>query len=149
MLSQFNYSRWPRRDLSSISPTYLWATFTPVAPKSIIIQSSYQYLFTLLGSMGAKALCRMLMKLTPTLWKTNLLIRKKSTFFPDKSNYKYKYIYLFIYIHINTIHSRVTTCCSNTSGHTWTFISGPKFVFAPSSAASPWQSYEGYAELVR
>jgi len=38
---------------------------TPVAPKSVRIQSSYQYFFTLLGSTGAKAARRMLMKLTP------------------------------------------------------------------------------------
>ncbi len=37
----------------------------PVAPKSIRIQASCQYLFTLLGSTGAKAARRMLMKLTP------------------------------------------------------------------------------------
>jgi len=39
--------------------------FTPVAPKSVRIQSSCQYLFTLLGSTGAKAAHRTLMKLTP------------------------------------------------------------------------------------
>jgi len=53
------------RYLGSISPTYLRAAFTQVAPKSIRIQSSCQYLFTLLGSTGAKAAHRMLMKLTP------------------------------------------------------------------------------------
>ncbi len=37
----------------------------PVAPKSVRIQSSCQYLFTLLGSTGAKAALRTLMKLTP------------------------------------------------------------------------------------
>jgi len=37
---------------------------TPIAPKSETIQSSCQYLFTLLGSTGAKAARRMLMKLT-------------------------------------------------------------------------------------
>jgi len=37
----------------------------PVAPKSVRIQSSSQYLFMLLGSTGAKAACRMFMKLTP------------------------------------------------------------------------------------
>jgi len=37
----------------------------PVAPKSIGIQSSCQYLFTLLGSTGAKAARKTLMKLTP------------------------------------------------------------------------------------
>jgi len=49
----------------SISPTYLRTAFMPVAPKSLRIQSSCQYLFTLLGSTGAKAALRMLMKLTP------------------------------------------------------------------------------------
>jgi len=49
----------------SISPTFLRAAFTPVAPKSVRIQSSCQYLFTLLGSTGAKAAHRTLMKLTP------------------------------------------------------------------------------------
>jgi len=48
-----------------ISSTYLHTAFTPIAPKSVIIQSSCQYLFTLLGSTGAKADCKMLMKLTP------------------------------------------------------------------------------------
>ncbi len=37
----------------------------PVAPKSVRIQSSCQYLFTLLGSTGAKAAHRTLMILTP------------------------------------------------------------------------------------
>jgi hypothetical protein len=37
----------------------------PLAPKSIIIQSSRQYLFTLLGYKSAKAACRTLMKLSP------------------------------------------------------------------------------------
>ena len=36
-----------------------------VAPKSMRIQSSCQYLFTLLRSTGAKAARRMLVKLTP------------------------------------------------------------------------------------
>ncbi len=64
----------------SISPTCLRAAFIRpgvnfinilrrafalVAPKSVIIQSSCQYLFTLLGSTGTKAASRTLMKLTP------------------------------------------------------------------------------------
>ncbi len=49
----------------SISTTYLRTAFTPVAPKSVRIQSSCQYLFTLLGSTGAKAACSTLMKSTP------------------------------------------------------------------------------------
>ncbi len=53
------------RHLGSISQTYLCTAFMPVAPKSIRIQSICQYLFTLLGSTGAKAACRTLMKLTP------------------------------------------------------------------------------------
>ncbi len=53
------------RGSGSISPTYLRTAFTPIAPKSVKIQSSCQYLFTLLGSTGAKAALRTLMKLTP------------------------------------------------------------------------------------
>ncbi len=52
------------RDQGSITPTYLHTNFTPLAPKSIRIQSSCLYLFMLLGSTGAKAARRMLMKLT-------------------------------------------------------------------------------------
>jgi hypothetical protein len=37
----------------------------PLVPKSVRIQSSCKYLFTLLGSTGAKAAHRTLMKLTP------------------------------------------------------------------------------------
>jgi hypothetical protein len=51
-------------DQGSISPTYLRTAFTLVAPKSVRIQSSCRYLFTLLGSTGAKAARRTLMKLT-------------------------------------------------------------------------------------
>ncbi len=50
-----------------ISSTYLRAAFTPVAPQSIITHSSCQYLFTLLGSTHAKAVCKMFMKLTPVV----------------------------------------------------------------------------------
>jgi len=60
-------------DLGTISPTYLRTAFTPVAPKSVRIQSSCQYLFMLLGSTGAKAAHRMLMKLTPGDDFTNIL----------------------------------------------------------------------------
>ncbi len=42
----------------------LRTAFMLVGPKSARIQSSSQYLFTLLGSTGAKAVRRMLMKLT-------------------------------------------------------------------------------------
>jgi len=53
-----------RKMLGSISPTYLRTAFTPVAPKSARIQLSCQYLIMLLGSTGAKAALRTLMKLT-------------------------------------------------------------------------------------
>jgi len=43
----------------------LCTAFTLIGPKSAGIQSSSQYLFMLLGSKGAKAVHRMLMKLTP------------------------------------------------------------------------------------
>jgi len=49
----------------SISTTNLRTAFMPEAPKGIRIQSSCQYLFTLLGSTGAKAVHRTLMKCTP------------------------------------------------------------------------------------
>jgi len=58
-------SSYVRGDLGSISPTYLRKAFTGVALKSIRIQSSCLYLFTLLGSTRAKAEHRMLIKLTP------------------------------------------------------------------------------------
>jgi len=51
---------------------YLRTAFTPVAPKSVRIQSSCQYLFTLLGSTGSKAAGRTLMKWTPGLNFTNI-----------------------------------------------------------------------------
>jgi hypothetical protein len=43
----------------------LCAAFTRKDPKIVKIQSSYQYLFALLGSASVKALHKMLMKLTP------------------------------------------------------------------------------------
>ncbi len=43
----------------------LCTAFALVAPKSVRIQPSCQYLFTLLGSTGAKAARRTLVKLTP------------------------------------------------------------------------------------
>ncbi len=55
---------WTSNDLGLILPTYLHEAVTHVTPKSVWIQSSCQYLFTLLGSTGAKAARRMLMKLT-------------------------------------------------------------------------------------
>jgi hypothetical protein len=54
--------------LGSISPTYLFTAFTPVAPKNVRIQTSCQYLFTLLGSTGAKAARRTWMKLTANFY---------------------------------------------------------------------------------
>jgi hypothetical protein len=61
-------------DQCSISPTYLRTAFTLVAPKSVRIKSSCQYLFTLLVSTGTKAACRMLMKLTPGLDFENMFV---------------------------------------------------------------------------
>jgi len=49
----------------SISSTYLGKAFTPVAPQSVRTQSTLQNLFTLVGSTSVKAVCRMLMKLSP------------------------------------------------------------------------------------
>jgi hypothetical protein len=51
----------------------LRTAFTPVAPKSVRIQSSSQYLFTLLGSTSAKAVCKTLVKLTPGVNCINVL----------------------------------------------------------------------------
>jgi len=53
--------------LGSISSAYLCTAFTPVAPSQIL--SNFEYLFTLLGSTGAKAARRTLMKLTPGLFQ--------------------------------------------------------------------------------
>ena len=59
-------------DLGSVSKgpglnfiNVLSTAFKRVDPESIRIQSNPQYLFTLLGSMCTKAVCRTLMKLTP------------------------------------------------------------------------------------
>jgi len=51
--------------MGSISPTCLREAFTSKDSISIKIQSSCQYLLVLLGSLGVKALHKMLMKLTP------------------------------------------------------------------------------------
>jgi len=59
--------------LGSMSPTYLRTAFMPIARKSVRIQSSCQYLFTLLGSTGAKTTSRTLMKLTPGVNVINIL----------------------------------------------------------------------------
>ncbi len=61
------------KDLGSISPTYLRAASMPVASKNVRFQSSHQYLFTLLGSTGAKAALVLLMKLTPGFNFINVL----------------------------------------------------------------------------
>ncbi len=52
----------------------LHTSFTLVGPKSVRIQSSSQYLFTLLGPTGAKAAWRTLMKLTPGVNYINILL---------------------------------------------------------------------------
>jgi len=49
----------------SIFNNVLPAAFICTDPKSVKIRSSCQYLFALLGSAHTKALCTMLMKLTP------------------------------------------------------------------------------------
>ncbi len=51
--------------LESISPTYLQAAFTYEDLKSVIIQSSCQYLIALLKYVPVKVVRKMLMKLTP------------------------------------------------------------------------------------
>ncbi len=61
--------RWPAVNFINI----LRAAFTPLAPKSVRIQSSCQYLFTLLGPTGAKAARRTMMKLTPAVNFINIL----------------------------------------------------------------------------
>ncbi len=70
------YICWGNWHPRSISPTYLCTNFTPVAPKSVRIQSSCQYLFTLLGSTGAQADCGTLRKLTPRVNFINTLMRR-------------------------------------------------------------------------
>ena len=57
----------------SISSTYLHTAFTLLDPQSIRTQSSFQYLFTLLGSMCVKAVRRTLIKLSPSVNFTNVL----------------------------------------------------------------------------
>jgi len=72
-----------RRILSGVNfINVILAVFTPADPKIVKIQLSHQYLFTLLGSAGVKALRRTLMKLTPgqdTLPKIqmNIFVSKK------------------------------------------------------------------------
>ncbi len=45
----------------------LRTAFAPVAPKSVKVQSSRQYLFTLLGPTSVKGVRKMLMELTPVI----------------------------------------------------------------------------------
>jgi len=52
---------------------YTQLSFTPVAPKSVRVQSGHQYLFMLLGYTGAKAAHITLMKSTPVVHFTNIL----------------------------------------------------------------------------
>ncbi len=54
--------------------TVLQAAFMHADPESIKIQSSCQYLFTLLGSVSVKAVLRKLMKLTPDQRVLDLII---------------------------------------------------------------------------
>jgi len=86
VLRQHTYSSCNKADYQgSISPTFLRAAFTPVAPQSVRTQSSRQYLFTLLVSTCVKAVRRMLMKLSPGLDFTNILC---SAFMPVASESK-------------------------------------------------------------
>jgi len=55
---------WSSQLQVSISQTFLRAAFTHAYPKSVKIQSSYQYLFALLESASIKTALRKLMKLT-------------------------------------------------------------------------------------
>jgi len=68
----------------------LRTAFTPVAPKSIRIQSRCQYHFTLLGSTGAKAARRALMKLPLGLVVKKIWI-----------NWHFKLL-LFVYVNDNS-----------------------------------------------
>jgi len=92
--SWFDWRKDHRTDWSIrlwlISPTYLRAAFTPVAPKSIRIQSSCQYLFTLLGFTGAKAANRTLMKLTIDYYRISQRIQQTQS----GSRYIKHFIYL-------------------------------------------------------
>ncbi len=54
-------STYPGVDFINVLRT----AFTLIGPKSVIFQSSSQFIFMLLGSTGAKAARRTLMKLTP------------------------------------------------------------------------------------
>ncbi len=56
---------WWNWHLGSISSTIYLQLLRSIIPKCIKIQLSHKYLFTLLGSTGAKAARRTLMKLTP------------------------------------------------------------------------------------
>jgi len=61
-LSNFRKVHWrPGVNFTNVLRT----AFTPVAPQSVRIQSSYQYLFRLLGSTSVKAVHKTLVKLSP------------------------------------------------------------------------------------
>ncbi len=66
-----NFLYIPVRGLNFIK--VLCTAFLPVTPKSVRIQSSCQYLFTLLGSTGAKTALRTLVKLTPAVNFFNII----------------------------------------------------------------------------
>jgi len=80
----------------TVSPTYLRTAFLPVAPKRVRIQSSCQYLFTLLGSTGAKAARRMLMKLTPSVVANGCIFKMffENFVFVCKSCYDFSQLFL-------------------------------------------------------
>ncbi len=70
ILNAFSFKRFLGNTVKFNTPgvnfiNVLRAAFTLVAPQCIRTQSSYQYLFTLLGSTFVKAVRRMLMKLSP------------------------------------------------------------------------------------
>ena len=65
----YNCDISPRADFIKVLRT----AFTPVSPQSVRTQSSCQYLFTLLGSTGVKAVGRTLMKLSPRVNFINIL----------------------------------------------------------------------------
>ncbi len=57
---------------------FLRTAFTPVVPQSVRTQSSFQYLFTLLGPTSVKAVRRTLVKLTLDLRRLHLSPRTSS-----------------------------------------------------------------------
>jgi hypothetical protein len=69
------------RNLGSISPTCLREAFTHADPKSFKKTDDLTVFFALLGSAHVKALCKMLMKLTPDESVGNVMIEFVSYFF--------------------------------------------------------------------